>query len=218
VIAEVLESAYDFQGERTSIPGRRVNRCFHPTFPMGRYLSQPLGVVCGDLEDVRGFLRTCRYVSDETQFGRNDYWQPPEEFELRKAGDCEDWALWAWRQLLALGYDTRFVVGRSGRYGDGHAWLTLELNGRCCLLEPQLASLGPQFPRLSAVRYYPEVSVGWDGNRAIHFKHRQRAFSPSLRQAIGLVAEWLVFWLRFWARFLFQLPSWLGRRLVRRIS
>jgi predicted transglutaminase-like cysteine proteinase len=72
---------------------------------------------------VRSFLASCQYISDREQFGKDDYWQPPDEFEKRKKGDCEDFALWTWRQLLNLGYDARFVVGSSGRYGDGHAWV-----------------------------------------------------------------------------------------------
>jgi hypothetical protein len=43
-----------------------------------------------------------RYVSSalypllrhiEEQFGERDYWQPPEQFEENKMGDCEDLAL-----------------------------------------------------------------------------------------------------------------------------
>jgi hypothetical protein len=52
------------------------------------------------MADVRNFLVGCTYVSDTELFGKRDYWQPPEDFEKRRKGDCEDFALWTWRQLL----------------------------------------------------------------------------------------------------------------------
>jgi len=69
---------------------------------MGAFFSQPLNVVCRDMNEIRAFLSTCRYVSDPEQFGVRDHWMSPEEFELARKGDCEDFALWTWRQLLAL--------------------------------------------------------------------------------------------------------------------
>jgi len=63
---------------------------------MGRYVSQPLTIKCGTIAGVREFLIGCKYVSDKELFGKDDYRQPPEEFEKRKQGDCEDFALWTW--------------------------------------------------------------------------------------------------------------------------
>jgi hypothetical protein len=96
MIAEAIPEAYDANGRQVSRPFER-RRGFHSTFPFGRYVSQPLGIKCNTIGDVRRFLVNCRYVSDEEQFGKKDYWQPPEEFEKRKQGDCEDFALWTWR-------------------------------------------------------------------------------------------------------------------------
>jgi predicted transglutaminase-like cysteine proteinase len=78
---------------------------------MGSFLSQPLKIVCRDVDEIRAFLRTCRYVSDVEQFGMKDHWMPPEEFERVRRGDCDDFALWTCRQLLSLGYNARFVAG-----------------------------------------------------------------------------------------------------------
>lgn len=135
MIAEVILEAYDADGHQVSQPfhGRRG---LHSTFPMGRYVSQPLSVQCSTLEDVRRFLCGCRAVSDEELFGKRDYWQPPDEFEKRKAGDCEDFSLWTWRQLSAMGFDTRVVFGKHGRYGIGHAWVEFFEDGKCFLVEP----------------------------------------------------------------------------------
>lgn len=56
----------------------------HPTFLIGRYVSQPMTVKCDTIRDVRRFLAGCEGVSDEEQFGKRRYWQPPEDFEKRK--------------------------------------------------------------------------------------------------------------------------------------
>ena len=84
---------------------------------MDFYISQPLSVECKNLEDLRGFLRKCRYVSDEEQFGLADFWMPPEEFERSRKGDCEDFALYAWRQLLSLGYSARPRLPKAQHFG-----------------------------------------------------------------------------------------------------
>jgi len=111
MIAEIVPEAYDAVGHQVSQPFLR-RKGPHPTFPMGRYVSRPLTVQCGNREDIRQFLRSCRYVDDRELFGKEDYWQPPEEFEKRRAGDCEDFSLWTWRQLLAMGVDARIVFGK----------------------------------------------------------------------------------------------------------
>jgi hypothetical protein len=98
---------------------------------MGRYVSQPLTIKCTTIDEVRRFLIGCEYVSDKELFGKDDYWQPPEEFEKRKKGDCEDFALWTWRQLLNMGYDARFIGGSCGRFGEGHAWVEYFQDGKC---------------------------------------------------------------------------------------
>jgi hypothetical protein len=101
-----------------------------------------------------------------------------------------------WRQLLAMGYDARFVVGRGGKYGEGHAWATFTENGRTFLVEPTAAGLGPQLPRLLTFRYQPRVSVAWDGGRLRYYEHERRTYDPTLLTVIPLFCEWLVFWAR----------------------
>src|SRR5579862_325985 len=140
MIAEIIPEIYDARGRQVSQPFLK-HKGPHPTFPMGRYVSQPLTIRCETLEDVRQFLRNCRGVSDKELFGKEEYWQPPEEFERRKAGDCEDFSLWTWRQLLSMGFDVRIVFGRHGRYGIGHAWVMFFQEGTCYLLEPQARGL-----------------------------------------------------------------------------
>ncbi len=114
---------------------------------MGLFANSPLSVRCTSLEELRSFLKKCRYVSDQKQFDKDDFWMPPAAFERSRQGDCEDFALYAWRQLLEMGYESRFVAGYSGRYGSGHAWVTAEIDGKRYVVEP-LARFMHKVPRL----------------------------------------------------------------------
>ncbi len=203
MLAEIIPEGYDIDGKKILKPrpqkmkcGRGKCRVFRPTFPMGRFVSRPLNVTCTTLQDVRQFLQGCSYVSDLEQFQQADYWLPPEEFEQTQTGDCEDFALWTWRQLMALGFPARFVVGRAGQYGNGHAWVTFEHNGKHFLVEPLASWYGETFPRLSMLRYTPEISVEWDGKKMHYFSHTKRSYTPTLREGCMLWGEWLNYRLR----------------------
>jgi hypothetical protein len=167
--------------------------------PVGRYVGHPLTVKCESIGDVRRFLTDCRWVSPIDLFGKYS-WQPPEEFERLKKGMCVDFSLWTWRQLVSLGYDARFVVGRGGRYGEGHAWVEYFKDGRCFLLEPQACVVGETLPRLTTIEYKPRMSVSWDGKKLKYFVHETGSFNPGLRTVAPLVWEWLRFWGWFWLR------------------
>jgi hypothetical protein len=201
MVAEIIPAAYDSQGKKVSHLHIHLNRYwFKPTFPMGAYLSQPLSVSCSTMKDIRRFLLECKYVSDQEQFNQPDYWMPPEEFESRKKGDCDDFALWTWRQLMALGYRCRFVIGSASRYGDGHAWTTLVQDGTTYLVEPMIVRVGEKFPRLSTLRYEPRVSVEWDGKQLHYYSHEKRFYNPSLREVLPLAWEWICFWPAKWPK------------------
>jgi len=208
MIAEIIPEAYDAVGHKTFFPGRKRGRDMWLSYPIGRFATCPLSNWCRTLEEVRKFLLHCRYVSDEKQFDKRDHWMSPEEFERRKAGDCDDFALWAWRQMIALGFPARFVAGSAGKYGAGHAWVTITKDGKHLLLEPLAATVGLELPRLSIIRYQPMVSVEWTGGRLHYCNHDKRNFNPSLRRALPLVIEWLNFWARFWSRWI---RAWLRR-------
>jgi len=218
MMAEIIPEAYDVAGKPTSAPiSRRQKRVFEPSFPVGRFLTQPLAVHCADIPELRRFLRSCKYISDQEQFGKRDYWQPPEEFEKTRKGDCDDFALWTWRQLMYMGYHARFVVGWAGRYGSGHAWITVEKDGRHYLVEPLASYYGEKLPRLSVIRHEPYGSVEWDGERLRYYFHEKRSYNPSFRHVLSLLSEWLLFWSAFWARhprLLLALPFRSLRRLA----
>lgn len=205
MIAEVLSKTYDGTGQPVFRPSKHRYGKFAPNSPMGRHVTQPLSVVCSDLEEVRRFLQTCRYMSDQTQFGRRDYWMPPEEFEHRRRGDCEDFALWTWRQLLRHGYSARFVCGHGGRYGAGHAWVTFERDGHTFIVESLAAGFGSTFPRLTTLRYRPRISVSWDGHTLKYFEHAETATQISFFDVAKYIPEWVAFWLRT------RPVAWMGR-------
>ena len=162
---------------------------------------------------MRRFLCTCKYVSDQEQFGKRDYWQPPEEFEETKQGDCDDFALWTWRQLLHMGYSCRFVVGRSGRYGSGHAWVTFEDGDKTYLAEPLAGMVGPTLPRLSILQYKPRFSVAWDGKAISYYRHEPKELHASASQWFSLVVEWTLSWGRLWIHVLPRVPFRLASKL-----
>lgn len=216
MIAEIIPEAYDATGIQVSQPFIK-RRSFHPTFPLGRYVSQPLEIHCHNFDDIRRFLRTCRAVSDKKQFGKEDYWLPPEEFEKRKAGDCEDFSFWTWRQLMEMGLEARIVFGRHGRYGIGHAWAMFHRDGKWFLLEPHACVLGLRSPRLSTLRYEPKYSIACDGKALKYYAHKGK---PSTHLKVNLLAplvpEWIAIWSWLWLSFLARLPYTLPRALWRK--
>ena len=184
---------------------------------MGLFGSQALKLVCRDMDAIRTFLLTCRYVSDREQFGVRDHWMPPQQFEQTRRGDCEDFALWTWRQLLSLGYSARFVVGMAGGYGEGHAWVTFRAHDQVFIVEPLLARYR-KFPRLETLRYRPAISVEITGSHVKFFDHAKRVHEPPFRVVAPFVLEWLVFRLRILPR-LFLRPFFaLGRRYLQKYT
>lgn len=219
MIAEIFPEVYD-EGRPTFRPDQLHRRRFPSTFPIGRYVTQPLTVKCQTLDDLRKFLRTCRGVSDKEQFGKEDHWMPPEDFEKSRKGDCEDFAMYVWRQLLQMGYKARFVGGRVDDSPVKHAWVTFEKDGKHFLLEPQARFLGLWFPRLDALRYKPDVSVGWDGQKARFYFHKERSFIPPVLQIPQLVLEWVCYHLGHFFLVIYWLsigiPKLIYRKLLRR--
>ena len=109
--------------------------------PFAEYFEGESAVRVGSIDDIVAWLQTCEYVSDVELFRERDFWQHPAHFERRRRGDCEDFALWAWRKLAELGVDAEFCVGRVA-HGDGptivrqHAWVVYHVNGASFLFEP----------------------------------------------------------------------------------
>lgn len=132
------------------------------------YFEGESAVPVNDLHELRSWLRGCRYVRDPQLFHERDYWQHPRTFEQLRRGDCEDFALWAWRKLVEMGYDADLVIGNcAGNRRSRHAWIVYRENAVEYLMEPELAREARWVRPLDEVRaeYLPIYGVGPDRRR-----------------------------------------------------
>jgi hypothetical protein len=135
-------------------------------FPV--YLRGPSGVSVSSVEDICAWLAGCTYQSDREQFGRQ-HWQHLIEFEQRRVGDCDDYALWAWRKLIELGFDARLVVGWClpiEDRGAGHVWV-LYRNAGVAYIFDGTALPDRMIRRFDEAKteYRPEYAVNSRGER-----------------------------------------------------
>jgi hypothetical protein len=162
------------------------------------YLEGESTVVVAAIADVVDFVARCRYATDRDLHGEVDAWLHPATLELVRCGDCEDFALWAWRKLVGLGYDARFVVGLRHR-GDGtaerHAWVTFHDGGSDYVFDAverghervvrPVTELGGEYePQVGVDRHgtryaYAGICLSEWGRR-VKLK-RRAAFPPSVR-------------------------------------
>jgi len=171
MIGEIDPLTYDCEGRRLP-PSRTTRKTPRPSDRFISYLAGgDLAVQCGSLDEVQAFLRRCRYVSDREQFGVPEYWLHPRFFERLRKGDCEDFALWTWRQLLAMGLDARLVLGRYGR--TGHVWVTFSDSQAHYLFEPT-ARRRTKLSRLEILEYHPEQSVLLRDGELVWHDHEPR--------------------------------------------
>jgi hypothetical protein len=109
--------------------------------PFAAYFEGPSSVSVQSIDEIVAWLQTCQYVSDLELFQEHDRWQHPVAFERLRRGDCEDFALWAWRKLAEIGIDAEFCVGRvlvddRPELDRQHAWVVYRVNGTEYLFEP----------------------------------------------------------------------------------
>jgi hypothetical protein len=128
------------------------------------YLKGDTLVTVTSLEEVQDWLLGCRYEHDDVLFGEPDFWQHPSTFERLRAGDCEDYAVWAWRKLVELDQDVDLVAGwcvRDGELDGRHAWLLLRRDGVEYLFEPVARDREQMLRPLAEVRdeYVPQFGV-----------------------------------------------------------
>jgi hypothetical protein len=116
------------------------------------------------LDQIIDWLDGCRYETDSSLFRESDYWQHPHTFEQLRRGDCEDFALWAWRKLVEVGIDADLVIGRRvppGAENSRHAWILFRDGSDEFLFEPIVRDRSTAVRRVTAVRaeYIPEFGV-----------------------------------------------------------
>lgn len=129
------------------------------------YFEGESAVRVRSIDDIVDWLGRCEYVSDAEQFHEGDVWQEPCAFERRQRGDCEDFALWAWRKLAELGVDAEFYVGRviGGDTASArqHAWIVYRADREDVLFEPAARDRHCMIRPLAAVKdaYVPHFAV-----------------------------------------------------------
>ena len=131
------------------------------------YFEGSSAVPVSSLDDIEDWLLGCDYESDPELFRLDDFWQHPQTFEQIRRGDCEDYALWAWRKLVELGYDAELVVGRNLPWNPDevpdrtHVWVVFKRDGQSFLFETTCRVKGRMIRPLAevAAAYRPELGV-----------------------------------------------------------
>ena len=170
--ARIPKALYDYTGRLTSNPLVIAAMEKRACYPMHIHLNCIMTWYHRTYDELRAFLRGCRYRSDEEAFGRQDFWIPPSSFQSRREGDCEDFALYTWRQLLHLGYDARLVLGEHGSMA--HAWCTAKIKGRFAIIDPVNCHSNDPF-LFYTLKYRPQVSVASFHGHPLHYLHVPRS-------------------------------------------
>jgi hypothetical protein len=132
-----------------------------------RYFEGTSCVPARSIDDIVAWLHACEYVSDLEQFQQPDLWQQPCDFEKRQRGDCEDFALWAWRKLIEIGIEAEFYVGRILCGGARQRRVSMRGSsigtGATLLFEPAERDRQRMIQPWSAVMddYEPHFAVDW---------------------------------------------------------
>jgi len=135
--------------------------------PFADYFSGESSVRVHSIDDIVVWLQRCEYVCDVELFHERDVWQHPSAFERRRRGDCEDFALWAWRKLAEIGVDADFCVGRvisandSPRRDRQHAWVVFRVDETAFVFEPAAQIRSKMIRPLADVvdQYVPHFAV-----------------------------------------------------------
>jgi predicted transglutaminase-like cysteine proteinase len=142
-------------GRRTTPPPKHAKLDWRE-----RVLKAKLRIDTKNFADVDRFINDCHYVADERLFGEAEHWQTPEAFEHNGAGDCEDFALWVWVQLLRQGVNARFVVGALSAWEMNHAFVAIyHPGGRVEVLECTPQGYNIAIDSKSAIEYVPMISI-----------------------------------------------------------
>jgi len=130
------------------------------------YFEGESSVRVQSIGDITAWLLQCEYVSDPDLFDKGDFWQHPTVFEQLRRGDCEDFALWAWRKLAEIGMEAEFYVGRVIGCAEPdldrqHAWVVYRAESAEFLFEPAASSNQQMIRPLDEVRhaYVPHFAI-----------------------------------------------------------
>lgn len=88
-------------------------------------INSSLEFQASSLTQIDEWINQKTYISDDRLYEEADRWQIPSEFEKIGQGDCEDFALWAWVQLLRMNRNARFMLGGLFSEELNHAWVCI---------------------------------------------------------------------------------------------
>jgi len=161
--------------------------------PFADYFKGKSSVCVHSLDDIVEWLQGCEYAADSELFHERDVWQHPGAFERGRRGDCEDFALWAWRKLAEIGVDAEFCVGRLIAAGDRpeinrqHAWVVYRLDNIEFLFEPAARI------RSSMIRPLADVVGDYVPHFAVNHRFDTRAFAGCLNAKAAKSAKTFLF-------------------------
>jgi predicted transglutaminase-like cysteine proteinase len=124
-----------------------------------KVLRAPMKVSTRNWNEIDAFINSCRYESDERLYGEADTWIPPAQFEEVQQGDCEDFALWTWVQLLRQGVNARFVTGAYADWKLNHAWVQIYQSSHVSVVECTPGGFNVPIGAAFAHEYVPMISV-----------------------------------------------------------
>lgn len=97
---------------------------------LSEFTLNHLAQTCSTPEALVRFLKeTISFKEDPDLFGQPDYWQEPEEFLARRAGDCEDYAVLT-QAILTLQGKEAFLLSLYGPQGYAHTVCVFIEGGR----------------------------------------------------------------------------------------
>ena len=154
------------------------------------YLAGSCRVACDSPKAIGDWLLGCRYADDAQLLGEADHWLHPATFELLRCGDCEDFSLWAWRQLIEARYAATFVVGMRSGPGTArgrHAWVTYLDGSVDYLFDGVERSIARMIRPCSGVQalYEPQLGVDADGARFVFAGLYREPWARQLRLRPG---------------------------------
>ena len=110
------------------------------------------------IEAVNHYMNQIKFVSDNNNYGENDYWATPMEF-FAKGGDCEDYAIAKYISLRALGFnkeELRLVVVQDRVMRAPHAMVVAYNDGKAKIMDNQNPAV---IDSAQISRYIPVYSI-----------------------------------------------------------
>ena len=107
---------------------------------------------------VNNYLNGVKYISDIRNWGVDDYWATPTQFQSQN-GDCEDYAIAKYMSLRAIGFPLdkmRIVVVQDENLGVAHGILAVYIKDKPYILDNQIKQI---LPSKKIHHYKPFFSV-----------------------------------------------------------